>query len=90
MSDMKFKKQENVTRDEAALRLMEIATALGRGEKFELVSGGERIRLDVPDWISLELKVDMEDGETELEVELKWGPPPTPAADSGPESSQRT
>jgi amphi-Trp domain-containing protein len=72
MAEMKFKKKESLSRDEAAARLSEIAAALGSGEEFELERGGEKLKLDVPDQVTLELEVEIEDGETELEVEIKW------------------
>jgi amphi-Trp domain-containing protein len=69
---MKFKKKESMSRDEAAERLAQIADALAHGGEFELERGGEKVQLDVPDQVALELEVEIKDGETELEVEIKW------------------
>lgn len=74
MTNMKFKKQEHLTRAEAAARLTEIAKALRNSAKFELDRHGEKLELelDVPEEVMLEFEVEIEDGETELEIEIKW------------------
>jgi amphi-Trp domain-containing protein len=74
MSNLKFKKQEHMTRVEAAARLTEIAKALRNSEKLELEHGGEQLELelDIPEEIMLEFEVEVEDDKTELEVEIKW------------------
>jgi amphi-Trp domain-containing protein len=69
---MKFKKQEHLTRVEAAARLTEIAEALRNSAKFEMERGGVELELDVPEDVMLEFEVEVEGGETELEVEIKW------------------
>ena len=72
MPEMKFKKTQSLSREEAAARLTEIAQALSQGEEFELERGGEKLKLDVPEEVTLEFEVEIEDGKTELEVEIKW------------------
>jgi amphi-Trp domain-containing protein len=74
MTNLKFKKQEHLTRVEAAARLTEIAKALRNSTKFELDHGEEKleVELDVPEKVLLEFEVEMENGETELEFEIKW------------------
>jgi amphi-Trp domain-containing protein len=74
MTNLKFKKEEHVTRVEAAARLTEIAKALRNSAKYELERGGEKleIELDVPEGLLLEFEVEIENGKTELEIELKW------------------
>jgi amphi-Trp domain-containing protein len=72
MPEMKFKKTESLSREEAAARLTEIARALSHGEQFELERGGEKVKLDVPDEVTVEYEVEIEDGKTKLEVEIKW------------------
>jgi amphi-Trp domain-containing protein len=86
MTNIKFKKEEHLTRVEAAARLTEIAKALRNSTKFELEHGGEKleVELDVPEEILLEFEVEIEDGETELEFELKWAPDTSPTVSAGP------
>ena len=88
MSDLKFKKKEYLTRAEASARLTEIAKALRSSEKLELEHDGEEIELelDVPDKVLLEFEVEIADGETELELEIKWAPFTSPTASPGPDA----
>lgn len=83
MTNIKFKKKEHVTRVEAAARLTAIAEALRNSAKFELERGGEKLELDVPEEVRLEFEVEIEDGETELEVEIKWASVTAPATSGG-------
>jgi amphi-Trp domain-containing protein len=86
MTNLKFKKEEHVSRVEAAARLTEIAKALRNSAKYELERGGEKleIELDVPEGLLLEFEVEIENGKTELEIELKWSS--ASSASAGPES----
>ena len=88
MTNLKFKKDEHVTRVEAAARLTEIAKALRNNAKYELERGGEKleIELDVPEGLLLEFEVEIEDGKTEIEIELKWTSAPSQATSAGPKS----
>ena len=52
-----------------------MAKALG-SDAFELERGGETLKLDVPDHVTLELEVEIDADETELELELKWSNKP--------------
>ncbi|HEX4089188.1 MAG TPA: amphi-Trp domain-containing protein [Trebonia sp.] len=72
MPRLKFEKKETLSRKEAAARLTEIAQALGAGEQFELKREGEKLEFDVPNKVMFELEIEVEDGKTELEVEIKW------------------
>jgi len=76
VAKLKFKKQDHLTRDEAADRLTELAESLRKGEKFELERNGEKIELelDIPKKVVLEFEVEFEDDETEIELEIKWAP----------------
>jgi amphi-Trp domain-containing protein len=88
MTNIKFKKEEHLTRVEAAARLTEIAKALRNSSKFELDHNGEKleVELDVPEQILLEFEVEIEDGETELEFEIKWAPDTSPATSAASKS----
>jgi hypothetical protein len=59
---------------------MTIATALRSSAKLELERDGEKTKfeLDVPNWVVFEFAVETEDGETELELEIKWAPVAAP------------
>lgn len=79
MPKLKFEKKETLSRKEAAARLREIAQALGASGEFELKRDGEKIEFDVSNEVTFELEIEMEDGETELEVEIKWSSQAAPA-----------
>lgn len=87
MTNMKFKKQEHLTRVEAAARLTEIAKALRNSATFELERGGEELELDIPEDVRLEFEVEIKDGETELEIEIKWASVTSQATSTRPEAS---
>ena len=60
-----------MTRERAAARLHDLADALARHNSVELVKGGQRITVRVPDEVTLKVEVELGD-ENELEVELTW------------------
>ena len=72
MPKMKFEQKENMSRTDAAARLLAIADALGSDADFELERGGEKLEFHVPDQVRFELEVEIDDNETELEIEIKW------------------
>lgn len=72
MAEMKFERKELLSRKEAAARLLEVAEALGSSGDFELQGGGEKLQLDVANEVTFELEIELEDGKTELEIEIKW------------------
>lgn len=74
MTTMKFKRQERLTRAEAANRLAEIAKALRNSAKLELENGEEELELelDIPEDVELEFEVEIGQAKTELELEIKW------------------
>lgn len=86
MTTMKFKRQEHMSRVEAAARLVEIAEALRDGTNLKQQNGGEKLELElnVPDEVMLEFEVEFEDGETELELEIKWMSATSLATSTGP------
>jgi amphi-Trp domain-containing protein len=75
MAEMKFEKKEVLPRNEAAARILEVAEALASSGDFELRGSGEKLKLDVADEVTFELEVELEDGKTELEMEIKWSSP---------------
>ena len=72
MPKLKFEQKENLSRAEAAARVLAIADALGSDAEFELERGGEKLEFNVPDQVRFELEVEIDGNETELEVEIKW------------------
>ncbi|MFD7988710.1 amphi-Trp domain-containing protein [Kitasatospora indigofera] len=72
MSDLKFEQKRSLSRLEAADQLEALAAALRHGGNAELELGPGVLSLRVPDELRSELEVEVDDGEFELEFELKW------------------
>lgn len=72
MSDVEVKREELLTRDEAAGRLAALAAALADGEKVEVALGASTVKVHVPDQVRCAIEIEVDDDEVELELELKW------------------
>ncbi|MGW8354408.1 amphi-Trp domain-containing protein [Streptomyces wedmorensis] len=86
MNDLKFEQKSSMTRTEAAELLEALAGALREGEEAELRLGAGVLSLRVPEELRSEVEFEVDDGEIELEIELKWpigGGSPGPAAPTG-------
>ena len=90
MAEMKFERKELLSRKEAAARLLEVAEALGSSGDFELQGGGEKLQLDVANEVTFELEIELEDGKTELEMEIKWSSTPQVAPTPTRSTARRT
>ncbi|WP_037782009.1 amphi-Trp domain-containing protein [Kitasatospora purpeofusca] len=77
MKDLEFTQKRTLSRTEAAAQLEALAAALRRGGQAELELGPGRLTLRIPDELSTEIEVELEDGKIELEVELTWHTEPT-------------
>ncbi|WSV35684.1 amphi-Trp domain-containing protein [Streptomyces sp. NBC_01017] len=91
MTDLKFEQKRSLSRLEAADQLAALATALRQGGDAELDIDPWKLSLRIPDDFHSEIEFEVEDGEIELEIELKW--PITSAAArtaSSPAPEERT
>ncbi|GAA4745328.1 amphi-Trp domain-containing protein [Gordonia alkaliphila] len=76
MSDelFEYETKEEVTREEAAATLRELADTIARHNEVSFTANNKVVRIDIPDRVRL--KVEMErgqaDGKSELEVKLSW------------------
>lgn len=59
-------------REEAAARLHALADVLARSNAIEFERNGRRITVHVPDEVNLKIEVEIGDTERELEIELTW------------------
>ena len=94
MSAVEVKREETLSRDEAAQRLAALAAALADGEDVKLPLGASTVKVHVPDEVRVEVEVEIDGDEVELEVELKWSPgkparKPTAATARRPARSSR-
>jgi amphi-Trp domain-containing protein len=72
MSNVEVKREELLTRAEAAHRLAALADALAEGEKAEVALGASTLKVHVPDQVRCEIEIEIDGDEVELELELKW------------------
>lgn len=73
MKDLKFEQKRSLSRAEAAELLAGLAEAFREGGEAELTLGpGVELSLRVPDEFRTEVEFEVDDGEIELEIELKW------------------
>ncbi|WP_326834873.1 amphi-Trp domain-containing protein [Amycolatopsis rhabdoformis] len=72
MSDVEVKREETLSREDAARRLATLAEALQAGGKIEIALGASTVKVHVPDEVAIEVEVEIDGREVELEVELKW------------------
>ena len=61
-----------MSREAAAKRLHEIADELASGNDIVLERNGARFVAKVPDDVAFKVEFEMEDEETEFEIELTW------------------
>jgi len=61
-----------VGREEAAARLRALADALARHNEVEFDREGLKFKVHVPDEVELKVELEVGDDERELEIELTW------------------
>jgi amphi-Trp domain-containing protein len=73
MDTFEVERRETLTRDEAATRLRRIANLLsGSGEEVNFDRGGTKFKVAIPDRVEWKVELELDDKESELEIELKW------------------
>jgi amphi-Trp domain-containing protein len=72
MSDFKHKKEERLSRQQAAERLVDIAYALTTGGPLELSADGRRITVPVGNELRMERQLRSAGDRVTLELELSW------------------
>jgi amphi-Trp domain-containing protein len=61
-----------LTREEAAARLRQLADQLSRHNEVAFSRNGVRYAIEVPDAVTLKVEVEIGNDESEIEVELTW------------------
>jgi len=69
---MELKDKTTLSREEAAKRLHAIADELASGNDVVIERETMRFVAHVPDQVNLKVEFEVEDGGTELEIELTW------------------
>ncbi|HKR98675.1 MAG TPA: amphi-Trp domain-containing protein [Candidatus Dormibacteraeota bacterium] len=72
MDLVEIKQKEQVSREEAAARLRDLADQLARHNDLEFERDGISFKVRVPDEVQLKVEFEVEDDGSELEVELTW------------------
>ena len=73
MNGFEVERRETLTREEAATRLRRIANLLsGSGDKAEFERDGMKFKVAVPTQVEWKVELELDDEESELEIELKW------------------
>jgi amphi-Trp domain-containing protein len=69
---LELQEKTTLSREEAAARMHQIADELASGNDIVMESGAMRFVSRVPDQVKLKVEFEVEDGETEFEIELTW------------------
>ena len=72
MELIEISQKERIGREAAADRLRALADQLSRHNEVAFERDGLKFRAAVPDEVELKLEFEIEDGGTELEIELTW------------------
>jgi amphi-Trp domain-containing protein len=70
--ELELKQKTAMSREAAAQRLHEIADELASDNDIVLEGDGARFVAKVPDEVTLKIEFEVEDDETEFEIELTW------------------
>ena len=72
MEPVKIESKQTLSRQDAAAFLSELGTQLAGSDEVELNRQGVHFEFGVPDEVELDVELEVEDGKTELEIELHW------------------
>jgi amphi-Trp domain-containing protein len=73
MDNFEVEKRETLSRDEAATRLRRIANLLsGSGEEVNFDRDDMKFKISIPDHVEWKVELEINEKESELEIELKW------------------
>jgi amphi-Trp domain-containing protein len=70
--ELELKERSTMSREDAAARLHAIADELASGNDIILERGQARFVAKVPDEVALKIEFEVEDNQTEFEIELTW------------------
>lgn len=72
MDLIEISEKRQMSREEAALFLHELADSLGRHNAIDMVQEGKKLNVRVPDQVTVELEVEIESDESSIEIEISW------------------
>lgn len=71
MALIEHESKQNLSREEAAAKLRELADQLSRHNQVSFEKDGTPFTVDVPDQVTFTLEIEV-GSESEIEVEIKW------------------
>lgn len=72
MPKLEFTRKSELSRQQAAERLITIGRALAAGSEVELSSGGYSVEIEVADHVRWKVEIEVDGDETEIEIEISW------------------
>ena len=72
MDVVEIEQKETVSRKEVVTRLRRLASQLAKGNDVKFELSGTVMTVHIPDEVQLKVELEVETGERELEIELKW------------------
>ena len=72
MSEIEFEYSQSLSRSDAAKLLATLAEQLGAESHSHLRLGDSTVKLLIPEQVRAEIEIEVDGGEVELEIELKW------------------
>jgi len=72
MDLLEIAEKHQMRREDAARLLHELADSLSRQNAVDMVQGGKKIHIKVPDEVTLEFEVEIESDESSIEIEISW------------------
>ena len=70
--ELELKEKSTMSREDAAARLHAIADELASGNDIIITRERARFVAKVPDEVALKIEFEIEDDESEFEIELSW------------------
>ena len=72
MELLDISEKRNMTREEAAKLLHQLADSLARQNAVDFTRNGIKVHVRVPDEVDVEFEVEIETDESSIEVEISW------------------
>jgi amphi-Trp domain-containing protein len=72
MELIEITEKHNLSREEAARILRDVADSLERHNGLDFTRNGIKLHVDVADQVELEVELEIESDESSLEIEINW------------------
>lgn len=72
MDLLEITEKRKMRREDAAKALRELADSLSRQNAVDMVQNGKKIHIKVPDEVTVEFEVEIENDESSIEIEISW------------------